>query len=97
MKTRQGFVSNSSSSSFVICEKLLTKKQVEGLILGLAEVGKFHPDHPEEEYDQWGETGETWYRSNGYFFIETFYVRHQIDDLFEKLKIDWDKGISIQG
>ncbi len=31
MKVRVGFVSNSSSSSFVICKKDLTKKQIEDL------------------------------------------------------------------
>jgi hypothetical protein len=31
MKIRNGFVSNSSSSSFVICKQNLSKKQIEGI------------------------------------------------------------------
>ena len=43
MKTRNGFVSNSSSSSFIICKNLLTEWQIEAI--------KNHTSS--DEYNRW--------------------------------------------
>ncbi len=90
MKIRQCFVSNSSSSSFVICQKLLTQEQVDGLREGLNQIAK-------NEVSEWGERGGTWEEDNGYFYMETFWVWNQIDELFKKPSISWSQGISIEG
>jgi len=47
MKIRQGFVSNSSSSSFVIYKPILTKTQIEG-------IKDWYDKNEEEMYDDSG-------------------------------------------
>jgi len=60
MKTRSGFVSNSSSSSFVICKKDLTDEQANKIraLLDVASV----------EYE-----GTYYYESNDHFFGKISY------------------------
>ena len=65
MKIRDGFVSNSSSSSFIIHKSFLTDKQYLHLTAWLNEM--------EEELEQFSyESGRTWSRENDYIFIETY-------------------------
>ena len=59
MKVRQGFVSNSSSSSFVVAKAYLSKDQIERLnTLCLTSVGPYHDTWTinEDEYNVRGFT-----------------------------------------
>ena len=89
MKTRQGFVSNSSSSSFIVAKAYMTEKQIEGLREGLRLVTTGNND--DEDYDnkneEWGENGRTWRETSHYFYVETYYVYRQIDELLERLDL----------
>jgi len=87
MKTRQGFISNSSSSSFIIAKVYLNKKQIKGLHDGLQKVTL-------EEWDGgWGDSGKTYAEDEKYFYIETYYVYGQINNLFKQLGIKWEDGM----
>jgi hypothetical protein len=80
MKTRQGFVSNSSSSSFVIAKAYMTEEQVAGLRGGLTSIKK-------NNGEMWGESGRTWEETSHYFCIENYYIYEQINDLFKSLNL----------
>ena len=89
MKKRHGFVSNSSSSSFVICKEFLTEKQLTAL-------KKWHDNLSEQEV-YFGEGGDYFDESDNYVSAE---VRNVFGD-FEKFckgnnidmsKIHWIEG-----
>jgi len=99
MKTRTGFVSNSSSSSFVIAKAYLDEEQIKGLRAGLKAItmnDNMDPDYPGLD-EGWGDSGRTWEERGEYFFIETNYVYGQISDLLKKLKISWKDGYTSEG
>jgi hypothetical protein len=73
MKTRQGFVSNSSSASFVIAKSLLTEAQLKGLM---------DYQYSPANVDGWSVT------DNGeYIDGMTIMDNDSIDELFERLQI----------
>ena len=82
MKTRIGFVSNSSSASFVIAKGLLTPEQFKGLLDYV-----FDPTNT----DGWFIIGAGEY-IDGYTTMDN----DAIDDLFEKLQIP-EKNIRFHG
>jgi len=84
MKIRNGFISNSSSSSFIIAKAYLSDAQIEGLRIGL--------DNIDNGGSWWGDSEMTWEEQGKYFIMETRLVRKQISDLFEKLSISWEDG-----
>ncbi len=100
MKIRQGFVSNSSSSSFIIAKAYLSSAQENGLRDALTELlqkGRQEYDLSEGIEPQWGENEATWSEEGKYFFIETYYVYNDIKDIFTKLGIKWEDGYRICG
>lgn len=81
MKTRLGFVSNSSSSSFVICRALLTDDQDRGLIEYFEKKmedfrEEYRSDYEEEPEDCnifFGESGN-WNEYKNYIQADVFYL-----------------------
>lgn len=51
MKIRNGFVTNSSSSSFIIAKKHLTEKQVQAIVKHRELGEKLHLQYPEDYWD----------------------------------------------
>jgi hypothetical protein len=99
MKFRTGFVSNSSSSSFVIAKAYLNTEQMKGLRAGLKAITMSDNMDPDDDCldEGWGDSGRTWEEQGEYFFIEYNYVYEQISDLFKKLKINWKDGFTNEG
>ena len=77
MKIRTGFVSNSSSSSFIIWTKDLPPEKVEKLCNRLEQI------EAENGYSEWGDSGKTWTEENNFIEIETFYL--------DGIDPDWEK------
>jgi len=63
MKIRAGFVSNSSSSSFVIPKRELTYEQIEKIRNHSEEAGKH------SEYYDFGSVEDSWYISESEYYI----------------------------
>lgn len=85
MKIRSGFVSNSSSSSFVVhYSEFDSEITVQKIIHDLYE---FEQSHPED----WGENGRTYGYEKGYLIVETNYVFDKIDRIFTSHGVDLDK------
>ena len=98
MKIRTGFVSNSSSSSFIIAKAYLDGEQIKGLRAGLKAITMSDNMDPDESGLEggWGDSGMTWKEQGKYFCIETNYVYSQISTLFGKLKISWKDGYTYE-
>jgi hypothetical protein len=77
MKIRNGFVSNSSSSSFVVHESTIGKDNFKKLIMKLEEYRDKTEDMAPYKYNHgWGENGKTFYTDRGYVIVE----HHDIND-----------------
>lgn len=75
MKIRNGFVSNSSSSSFVVAKVFLTKEQIE-------EVRNFFREHNDSEDEYYVHESEHYFTGSG----ENYYDS-KFDDLFDKMDL----------
>ena len=78
MKTRQCFVSNSSSSSFVIHKSEFKSKENFNNILKDLEQFESQSD------SAWGDSNNTFEYDGAYLYLETRYVFHNICDIFTK-------------
>ena len=83
MKIRQGFVSNSSSSSFVICKEFLTTKQEEAIRKWYTE------DRDMEVYP--GDNGDYFEETEHYMSAEVRNIYDEFKELCKEHKIDMDK------
>lgn len=81
MKIRKGFVSNSSSSSFVVHHsEFASEEQLENILKDLSAF--------ENKSGDWGESARTFEYENGYLIVETNYVHDNINDIFRRNGID---------
>ena len=74
MKVRNGFVSNSSSASFIISKNILNKIQIKELL---------EYNNSKDNYDNW-----QIYEDQYYIRGDTIMDNSSISDLFTKLLID---------
>lgn len=89
MKIRQGFVSNSSSSSFVIKKKYLTKEQIEKIKNHISEAGKEKYDDYDFIFDAWDIT-ETLKKIKGYTYMDNFNMEEFLSEIDVRRKhIEW--------
>lgn len=95
MKTRNGFISNSSSSSFVIQKRDLTDIQIEQIRNHIEEGKKIVEQDPNafwendcgfEAYDEW-EIKESWTEIDGYTTMDNF----DMETFLKKIGVPEDK------
>ena len=82
MKIRNGFVSNSSSSSFVIWTKEVPQETMKKLLDKLKEM-----KNDEEIGDSWGDSGKSFYMKGYFLEIETYYLDDNWWNFFKSLQI----------
>jgi len=82
MKIRQGFVSNSSSSSFIVSkDKVIDWKEL------IKELEKLEDKLKEQGKQSWGDNGETFEVQNDYISVETHYC-YEAYEVLDKQVID---------
>lgn len=92
MKIRQGFVSNSSSSSFVLHRSEISDDQWMQLI---HELTKFREEN-EDGIGEWGESApNTFFVHKNYLCCQTYYVFDEIEKIMNKLNIPWSKTLDL--
>jgi len=89
MKIRNGFVSNSSSSSFVICKEFLTNKQIKA-------IEKWYNEERDLDISP-GDNGDYFNEDDNYISAEVRNVYEEFKRICEKNKIDWSKMFWIEG
>lgn len=91
MKIRNGFVSNSSSSSFIIAKCYIGEEKFKKLIYELDKL----ENSTEIEFGSWGDNDRTFSQNGEYLIIETYYVYDKISEIFKKLDISEKNGFYI--
>lgn len=90
MKIRKCFVSNSSSSSFVVHESQFESPKHFNDVM--KELDALEEELKDSEYKgSWGENGTTWDTENGYLYVETHYVGDKVKDAFKRAGVDFGK------
>jgi hypothetical protein len=90
MKTRTGFVSNSSSSSFVINKDDISERQIELIIDHIMYGKKFGVEYC-EKHDEW-KIKETEFTIEGDTSMDNFDMEHYLDEIgVSSEHIKWDR------
>ncbi|MDY0215284.1 MAG: hypothetical protein RBS24_07240 [Bacilli bacterium] len=90
MKIRKFFVSNSSSSSFVVHKsEFESPKQFNDV---MKELHSLEEELKDSEYRHgWGDNGRTWKIENDYILVECYYVGNKVADTFNRANVDLEK------
>ena len=90
MKIRHCFVSNSSSSSFVVHKsEFESPKQFNDV---MEELHFLEEELKDSEYGHgWGDNGRTWEIENDYILVECYYVGDKVADAFTRAGADLKK------
>ena len=83
MKIRKGFVSNSSSTSFVICKSFLTNKQIKAISDAHLKWGS--------EGTYFGDNGDHFEEDDNYIAFEAYAIHDKVIKLCEKIGVDTTK------
>ena len=89
MKTRNGFVSNSSSSSFVIAKTFLTPDQLKA-------IKDFH-SKMKGEGKSFGDNGDYLTEDKNYISFDVYYIHSEFSEMCEENGIDQSKLFYIDG
>jgi len=85
MKIREGFVSNSSSSSFIVHNSAFeSQKQRDEFVNELMLIRNKFAD----EYDCWGESGETFRTEGNFILIESYSAPEELFEILCKYDIN---------
>lgn len=87
MKIRNGFVSNSSSSSFILHKSEVTNEQWKNLLKELQNLKEELSNDEVLIIDEWGESGRTFDYCGNYLIIETNRVYDHFSKIIKKLNI----------
>ena len=87
MKIRTGFVSNSSSSSFIVYTGNMSREQIKQLEDTLEEIRiEMNKEYDEDYNASWGESEQTWSKEGrNFYIIETYYLPGHLMDKLDKL------------
>lgn len=90
MKIRHCFVSNSSSSSFVVHKSEFESPKHFNDVM--KELHSLEEELKDSEYGNgWGENGRTWDIENDYILVVSYYVRDKVADAFAHAGVDLKK------
>lgn len=88
MKIRNGFVSNSSSSSYIVHASAIGKENFDALVKFLEEYVDNHYATSDPIY--WGDSYRTFDVENNYLYIELFHAPDIVWQTFRKYVVDAD-------
>jgi hypothetical protein len=95
MKIRNGFVSNSSSSSFVVHKSTIGAENFNKLISNLEAYRDKVENNGKYKYG-WGENGKTFYEDKGYVIVECYYINDvEFYDILKECGVNKDNMFSI--
>ena len=89
-KVRFGFVSNSSSSSYIIHKSEFPSEEIFNKVIESLRNLKRDLDD-EETLGEWGDSGRTFDYNQNYLMVETYYVYDHIHDAFLKAGVDFEE------